>query len=294
MRKEREEVWRGRGGGVVWKGGKGVRGSLYAEGRHAHNGALLTGVGPLGGEASTADAYRLQHSSTPARERETGHVGRVWVGGELERGKTWPACSLSCSTPPPYHWKPKASHIRSEDKKSAPELVQRVAVLEHGRLVERVGLDAADVVRLHGVQFDHEVCQLLFELGADRVELERLRFRTFQFGGEGELGVCASGMREDRNIRQKEDTHIHTYDTDLQPLSLLCVHRVRSEGDRRVEKELLGERLGGSCEKLLVLRDDKVLVLVEEVGRLVRDVAWGRCGGGVDVRKWGGGARDGI
>lgn len=40
------------------------------------------------------------------------------------------------------------------------------------RLVEAVRLDAAHVVWLHSMQLCHQLCQLLFELAANAVELE--------------------------------------------------------------------------------------------------------------------------
>ena len=57
---------------------------------------------------------------------------------------------------------------------SASQLVQHVGVLEVPRRVDRGGLDAADVVRLHGVQLGHQLAQLLLELARDAVEFERL------------------------------------------------------------------------------------------------------------------------
>ena len=47
------------------------------------------------------------------------------------------------------------------------QLVQRVEVLKQPRLVEAVGLDAAHIVWLHGVQLRHQFTQLLLELAAD-------------------------------------------------------------------------------------------------------------------------------
>lgn len=82
-------------------------------------------------------------------------------------------------TPPPKSTPPQTLGTRTcagdaDRLQHAPgaELLQDVRGADRARHAVRVGLDAADVVRLAGAQRGHEPAQLLAEARPDRAELE--------------------------------------------------------------------------------------------------------------------------
>ena len=79
--------------------------------------------------------------------------------------------------------------------------MQRVLVLKVAGRVDGVWLDAADVVRLHGVQLRHELAQLLLELASHAVELERLE----ALAGLGVNGCRAGRGGEGRGGQRRRD-----------------------------------------------------------------------------------------
>ena len=81
--------------------------------------------------------------------------------GQPQHPAGW-SCLQTLHPPPPTPRPPALDPPPPPD----PHLVQHVHVLKVHGAVEGVGLDAADVVRLHGVQRVHQVAQLALEAAA--------------------------------------------------------------------------------------------------------------------------------
>lgn len=101
------------------------------------------------------------------------------------------------AAPTPIHSPYTAIHTQipptqaaPKPRTSTPQLLQHAGALEHRGLALLVGLDTADVVGLHRVQLDHQLCELLFELRAHGVEFERLE----RLAALGTSGVSACGV----------------------------------------------------------------------------------------------------
>lgn len=66
-----------------------------------------------------------------------------------------------------------------------PQLVQGIVILKVRGSVEAVGLDAADVMRLHGIEGSHEVGELALEAAANAGKLDlRLAHRLQWWCGD--------------------------------------------------------------------------------------------------------------